>query len=386
MDSTKVPKTEKILWRTLGFDVKAVARVAQGTAAIVATLLAFLDAVALLPTKVDPTSLLIEFIGLWISALVLWFVSFQLIIHGMGIILGSIMISERGLKLGRFGHEITWDKIEGLSIEPQKLFSSACRLKPEAMRLTLFERRKGKLQSYDLPSFLYSQGVFNDLVNRIGKSTAGIVPRSMNAVIFSTPNTNELKNAYLGKARQRLFLIGVIAIGLVCVMGRKTTVNYLYNSGNHCYHAGNYLEAKRYYTDALKFDPVFAFAWASLAATEFHLNNIAEADKHWRKALFLKPDFVEPKVGLAYLLIKDGKLAEAKQLLDRALRRDPRNSAALLNLADINLRSGNSKEALRIARFVLTFEPNNPRAAGFLEKARQKIESSGVNIRPDLKP
>ncbi len=385
LNTAKLPSAEQIKWRTLEFDFKATARLAQGTAAIVATLLASLDTIALIPESTSPTSLLIDFIGLWVSALILWYVSFQLIVHTLGFVLGAIKISDSGLKLGHFGHLISWDKIEGLAVEPQPIFSSACRLKPDALRLTLFERRKGKLASYDLPSFFYSPPMFQDLIERMCKQVAGIKPDSMNACVFAT-NSKELKQAYEGKGRQRLLIILVISIGLVLVMGRKTTVNYLYNSGNHYYHAGNYQQAKSYYQRALKFDPVFTFAWAGLAATEFHLDNFPAATENWRKALFLKPDFVEPKVGLAYLLIKEKKFGEAKELLTRALRRDPRNSAALLNLADINLRTGNPSEALRISRFVLTFDPNNPLAADVLAKSRQKLEPSSRNVRSNLKP
>lgn len=373
MDTAKLPPTEKIKWRHLGFDFKSTARLAQGTAAIVATLLAFLDSIALIPESTNLTALLIDFIGLWISALILWYVSFQLIVHTLGLVLGAIMISDRGLKLGHFGQLIAWDKIEAISVEPQPLFSLSCRLKPPALRLTLFVRRKEKLASYDLPSFFYSQALFQDLINRICNRIAGITPASMNAFVFAGSDTKDLKAAYSNKGRQRLFIILLIGVSLVFVLGRKTTVNYLYNSGNHSYQAGNYEEARDFYKRALKFDPVFPFAWSGLAASEFHLNDFQSATSDWRKALFLKPDFVEPKVGLAYLLIKEGKLTEAKELLDRALRSDPRNSAALLNLADINLRTGNSTEALRIARFVLTFEPKNPRAADVLAEARQKV-------------
>jgi tetratricopeptide (TPR) repeat protein len=371
------------------FDFKATARLAQGTAAVVATLLAFLDTVALIPEAKSLTSLLIDFIGLWISALILWYVSFQIIIHTLGFCLGSLKVNDQGLKLGHFGRAITWDKIEAVAIEPQPTFSQVCRLKPRALRLTLFERRKEKLTSYDLPSFFYSRELFQELIQRICKKVADLHIDSMNAFVFREIDSQinkELKNAYAGKARQRLLIVVVIAIGLVIVMGRKTTVNYLYNSGNHYYHEGNYTEAKHSYQKALKIDPVFTFAWAGLAATEFHLNNFQSAADNWRNALRLKPDFVEPKVGLAYLLIQQGKLNEAKELLNRALRRDPRNSAALLNMADINLKTGNSSEALRIARFVLTIEPNNPLAADVLAKARRKLESSTNNIRPNLKP
>lgn len=367
------------------FDFKATARLAQGTAAIVATLLASLDTIALIPESTNPTSLLIDFIGLWVSALILWYVSFQLIVHTLGFVLGAIKISDRGLKLGHFGHLISWDKIEGLAVEPQPIFSKACGLEPDAQRLTLFEQRKGKLASYDLPSFFYSPSMFQDFIENICKHVAGLKAQSMNVCVFAE-NSKELKQAYEGKGRQRLLIILVISIGLVLVMGRKTTVNYLYNSGNHYYHAGNYKEARRYYQKALKVDPGFTFAWAGLAASEFHLDNFPAATEHWRKALFFKPDFVEPKVGLAYLLIKEGKLAEAKQLLNRALRRDPRNSAALLNLADINLRTGNPSEALRISRFVLTFDPKNSLAADVLAKSREKLDASDSNVRSNLKP
>lgn len=371
------------------FDFKATARLAQGTAAVVATLLAFLDTLALIPEAKSLTSLLIDFIGLWISALILWYVSFQIIIHTLGLFLGSIKLSDKGLKLGHFGRLISWEKMEALAVEPQPTFSQICRLKPQALRLTIFERRKGRLASYDLPSFFYSRELFQDLVQRICKRLAGLHIDTMNAFVFSEINnqTNkDLKGAYAGKARQRLLIVVVIAVGLVFVMGRKTAVNYLYNSGNYYYHAANYSEAKDFYQKALRIDPGFTFAWAGLAATEFHLNNHQSAAANWRKALRLKPDFVEPKVGLAYLLIQEGKFAEAKELLNRALRRDPRNSAALLNMADINLKTGNSTEALRIARFVLTFEPQNPFAADVLAKARKNIESSDGNVRSNLKP
>lgn len=377
MDTAKLPPIKEIKWIDLGFDFKATARLAQGTAAIVATLLAFLDTIALIPSAIDLTSLLIDFIGLWISALILWYVSFQIIIHTLGLVLGSIKISDLGLKLGHFGHLISWDKIEAIAVEPQPLFSKACRLRPDVLRMTVFERRKNRLASYDLPSFFYTQAKFKELVELICRQIANTKPDTLNAFVFSETN-KDLKHAYAAKGRQRILIICVIAVGLVLVMGRKTTVNYLYNSGNHYYHAGNYLEAKDFYEKALRIDPVFTFAWASLAATEFHLNDFPSAEENWRKSLFLKPDFVEPKVGLAYLLIQEGKLPEAKELLNRALRRDPRNSAALLNLADINLKTGNSTEALRIARFVLTFEPNNPLAADVLARAR--------NVRSNIKP
>jgi len=392
LNTAKLTITEEIKWQPLSFDFKATARLAQGTAAIVATLLALLDTIALIPQATNLTGLMIDFVSLWVSALILWYVSFQLIIHSLGFLLGAIKISDRGLNVGHFGHLIVWDKIEALAIEPQPLFSQVCRLKERALRLSIFERRKDKIAIHDLPSFFYSQAAFQSLIEGISERIAGTTPDTTNAFILAntTENSSErlrdLKNAYTGKARQRLFIIVVIAIGLIFVMGRKTTVNYLYNSGNHYYHQARYGKAKHYYQQALKVDPVYTFAWAALAATEYHLNDYPSAMDNWRRALLLKPDFVEPKVGLAHLLIKQNKLAEAQELLNRALRRDPRNSAALLNMADINLRSGNPKEALRMARFVLTFEPQNPLAIEILTKARQAREPSRANIRTNLKP
>lgn len=390
MNSAKLPPTEQIKWRALQFDFKATARLAQGTAAIVATFLALLDTIALIPEATSASGLLIDFVSLWVSALILWYVSFQLIIHSLGFLLGAIKVSDQGIKLGHFGRLISWDKIEAFAVEPQPLFSRLCSLKPQVLRLSLFERRKAKLAIHDMPSFFYSQHAFQDFIERISKQIAGTCPNNQNVfVLAKTANSwplSDLKNAYTGKARQRLFVIAVISIGLVFVMGRKTTVNYLYNSGNHHYHQGRYDEAKRHYEQALRADPVNAFAWSALAATEYHLSNYPAAMDHWRKALLLKPDFVEPKVGMAHLLIKEEKLREARELLVRALRRDPRNSAALLNMADINLKSGNAQEALRTARFVLTVDPQNPLAAEILAKARQALGPSMVNIRTNLKP
>jgi tetratricopeptide (TPR) repeat protein len=338
-------------------DQRAMATLARATAVAIAWLLILPDSISLLPTTPDVTSWFLRLLGLWISALVLWYVGFLAILNVVRFVGEGISTSEAGLKLWRFAKPIPWSQIEAVEIEPQQAFSKLFSLKPVATRLILFERPKksyklfaGRLIAHNIPSFLFSKEQFDLLSDIICRKAMHSTPSAKNVLLVPASSLKKLRLVHKMMAGQRLLLTMVVAFGMLSLLGRKAIVNYSYNYGLTCLSQNRYVEAKKRIELAVSLDPVFSPGWYELARTEYFLGDSASAEKHWRKALLYKPDYVEAKCSLAHILIQQRKFNQAHDYIDSALNLAPLNAHALLKRADLNMHIGRYRDGLSDAR------------------------------------
>jgi len=355
-----------------GYHPGAVARLAQATAVVIATLLAIPDAVALLPGAASPLSWALRVVSVWLSALVLWFAGYFCVMHLLLWFSQGVSTSREGIKLWRFGRRIPWASVAAVSVEPELLFSRLFAIKPPAGRLTLYVRRRegGRLAPQSIPSILFERGQFENLARVVSRAASGIDGRA-DAVLFACPaDLPAVKRAYGFTRWARALLSVAIALGLISYLARRATVNYLYNAANKEFSHGRYAVARRQYRMVTSIDPFFAVAWQNLGGAEFQLGDRPSAVRDWQKALAIKPDFVEPKVGLAYIYMHDRQYDRARNLLERALRVAPRNTEVLTNLADLEMRVGQTRAAVNTARLALTLDPGNRLAACLIAQGR----------------
>jgi tetratricopeptide (TPR) repeat protein len=349
-----------IIDRTFSFDGRALARLAQATSSVIAWLLIIPDAIGLLPIYDSITPWFLRLLGLWISAAVLWFVSFLGILHLVGFLSQGVSVQSEGIKLWRFAKLIPWEHVEAIEVEPQFIFSKLFSLHPAARRLTIFETPHGAkkflaagLVTHNVPSFLFSAADFDALVEEVSSRKFAFVPQSQHALLLAPAAYGKLRKTHKLMAWQRVLITFLIGFGLITVLGRKAVVNYSYNFGNKCLARGDFVEAKNRYKTALSFEPTFPYAWDNLARAEFNLGDLEQARKHWLKALFFKPDYVEPKISLALISLHQRQFEQAKDYIDSALNLSPLNANATLIRANYNIRLGHAREAMADARAVL---------------------------------
>ncbi len=101
------------------------------------------------------------------------------------------------------------------------------------------------------------------------------------------------------------------------------------------YEQGNYLEAGRFYRDALKSKPNSALYQAELARTLLYTNRLNEAIQHGQEAVQLAPQVGQYHsiLGLAYEF--SGLNLQSEREYREAILRDPQNSLALTRLAEV---------------------------------------------------
>lgn len=364
-ESTQQPSEE-----FFPLDSQALARFAQRTSVIIATISAIPDAVALLPGATSALGWLLQLIGLWISAAVLWFVGFLAILQAARLVLRGVYVGTKGIKIWRIARVITWERLEAVSVTEQTIFSRIFSLKPPAMKLTLYSRLLAEKNILKIPlipvpvaSYFFSAETFEKLARSIILRKFNQSPSSIEGTFcIDAPLAQaQLRLSQKASKIQALIVQVILIVGVCGVLGRKAMVNYVYNSGNQAMAARNFVEAENLYRQATEIDPFFYAPYNNLANAEFRRGEFAQALKHWEKALKLKPDFVEPMISISYLHLQKGENARAKELINSALLLAPLNSYALVNRADYHLRMGNLKPAKADAENVLAHETKDKR-------------------------
>jgi Flp pilus assembly protein TadD len=352
----ELPGIEEI--KTFPLDDKAMSQYALGSTKLIASLLIIPDAFALIPNAPNFTSWAIKLLGLWLSAAVLWFVSFSAILKLIKLVVAGVSLDSSGLRIWRFARPIAWEKIEAISVEDRAIFSRLFFLRESVRRLTIFESKENRsllLPRY-ISSFLFSTTVFQELIGAISVKRFAFVPESANFVLINPNALPKLRKTNLAHRYQNILASFVIAIGLLSFLGKKAAVNFYYNSGNKQMVALNYQSAANAYALTVRLDPTFAFGWERLADSEAYLDNLKLARQNFKIALACKPDFVEAMLGLARLDLDDQQFAEAKLNIDSALRLVPDDQCALSAEADYCVRIGK----LNAARQILRKLPNTP--------------------------
>jgi tetratricopeptide (TPR) repeat protein len=371
---------------TFNFNSRSLAKLAQATSSSIAWLLILPDAMALLPNSDDPVAYFLKLLGLWLSAAVLWFVSFWGILNLVRLSVAQVTVSSDGIKLWRFAKIIPWENIQAVEIAPQLVFSKFFSLAETARRLTLFESRKsgpkilqGRLITHNIPSFLFSTKDFDRLASSIAQHKFGLRCQLQNVLLFEPQAFRRLGRLNKVAGLQRLLITALIAFGLISLLGRKAVVNYSYNYGNKCLAEGDLPEAKSRYQTALAFEPGFSAALNNLALAEFRSGDIDGARAHWQRAIAFKPDYVEAKISLAHLCLKERQFDQANSYIERALNLAPLNPYATLKRAEYNMQLGRSRVALADARAVTTQNPSEQvKSAALCLMAQAKLRSGDI--------
>lgn len=373
----------------------AMTRLALGSSLTIGTLICLPDAFALLPVVPDVLTWAVRLCGLWLTAIILWFLGFLGLLCLARAAMGPVIISEAGVKLWRLGKTIGWSSIRALGTEEQKLFARLFWLKRPVLRLTLYTGgQSGKLKTQFLPSFIFSSRQFGALVRYICQRVTGTSPRSAHVLLFSSPaDLDLLKQLCCRSQRARLLLSIVIAVGLTVFLGRKAVVNYNFNDGSRAFRQADYRTARQRYALATQLEPTFAAAWDQLARCEFRLGENQAAEIHWRKALALKPDLAEAKLGLSFLYMQRRQFGQARELIEQTVRLYPSHLPARVNLACLYLYTGRTTEGVALGERLLAEEPDNLRvrcvlAQGYLRLGRleQAANTMAAQDRRALEP
>lgn len=343
----------------------AILRLSIGTAGAISTALVIPDFFSLLPSAPNIQTLLIWETGLWGYAYVFWTAGFLGLLHLARIFGAAILLDDEGIKLGRFDKKILWKDVLALNIAERKIFSKLFFI--PAFQMTIhYEKAKGKKASKQLASFQFTKDEFYSLFYFIAERSTGTRPGSIDAFIFKDINNNELKKIAEEGRLKRAALTGFIALGLICLLGRKAATNYEYNWGNKEFKQANYDKAIGYYTTANVIDITFAPAWDRLARCEYRLGDLDSAEQHWQEALKWKPDLVESKVGLSQIYMIRGQLDKAKELLRTAVRLAKYDEAAYINTAKLNSLTGNNRLAIKQLEEFIKQKRGREQAIGIL--------------------
>ncbi|MBC7999089.1 MAG: hypothetical protein IAF58_14160 [Leptolyngbya sp.] len=341
-------------------DSQSLARLAQGSSVLIASLLSIPDAFALIPGATSPLGWMLKLIGVWISAAVLWFVGFLGILHIVRLIVRGVTVSPDGIKLWRLARPIRWERLDAVSVEEQLVFSKLFSLKPPARKLTLYSRFKSEKKIFKkilvpqpVPSFFFKPADFERMVRKILETKFAINPASVIGSFNSIEAQPNLRTTAKALRYQQILITIFIGFGLVGLLGRKATVNYVYNSGNQVLLKNDLPEAERLYKSATEIDPFFYAPFNNLGNVQFRRGKTADAVLNWQHALALKPDFVEPMISLSHIQMQKRDYVKAKELINSALVLAPLNAYAMVNRADYFVRLGQLTPALRDARHVL---------------------------------
>ena len=105
-------------------------------------------------------------------------------------------------------------------------------------------------------------------------------------------------------------------------------------------HLGRFDEARKYFAEGLKLDPVNASCLFNMGFIESRQGNPARAEEYFQKALRANPNFSEALLELANLRITDRRYAEAADLLRRFVKasRDPASGYYKLAMVERSLK------------------------------------------------
>ncbi len=145
--------------------------------------------------------------------------------------------------------------------------------------------------------------------------------------------------------------------------------------GLKAHDAGDLIEAKSQYEEALKLDPSFFEANYNLAIVLFELGELDESLKRYEYALAINPDAPNARFNFALALQKGNYLNDAVKELENYLKINPQDNRARLLLANIYAKqlkdkTNASKQYLEILRI----EPNHPQALSIHEWLKQNSQ------------
>ena len=107
-----------------------------------------------------------------------------------------------------------------------------------------------------------------------------------------------------------------------------------------------YVEAERWYDQAVEADPEMVEAIVGQGNVAMALGAYDRAQDRYRRALELRPDDNTLKLKLAEALLKGDKLPEARSLIEEVLSASPNNDRALKLMGDLLMAEGKPEEAI----------------------------------------
>ncbi len=107
-----------------------------------------------------------------------------------------------------------------------------------------------------------------------------------------------------------------------------------------------YVEAERWYDQAVNADPEMVEAIVGQGNVAMALGLYDRAQDRYKKALALRPDDNTIKLKLAEAYLKGKKLSEARPLIEAVLSTSPSNDRALKLMGDLLMAEGKPKEAI----------------------------------------
>jgi predicted O-linked N-acetylglucosamine transferase (SPINDLY family) len=130
------------------------------------------------------------------------------------------------------------------------------------------------------------------------------------------------------------------------------------NLGANHHALEQFVEAERYYREAVRLDPQCATARNALGSSLLSQGRNEEALAEFRAAMRLDPEDALNHIHASAALQQEGKMDAALASLDEALRLDPNNADAYNNIAMIRNEQGRRDEAEAAARRAIELRPD----------------------------
>lgn len=130
----------------------------------------------------------------------------------------------------------------------------------------------------------------------------------------------------------------------------------LNNIGNIYLDIQQYTLAEKYYSRAIKHDPLFAHAWNNLATCQLRTGNKVDAEANFRKAIMYGGNVSLFHSNLAEMLIDQGYFDKALKILLTSLELDHHSSTVYRNVLAIFMYQQRYQDALEIADMGLLSE------------------------------
>ena len=145
--------------------------------------------------------------------------------------------------------------------------------------------------------------------------------------------------------------------------------------GLECHEAGNLVEAKIHYAEAIRLNPAFYEATYNLALICFKHNEIERALELYEKALAINPDAQNARLNFAIALQKGNYIIDAVNEFEKYLKLNPDDARVHLLVANLYAQQLKDKtNAANHYKEVLRIEPSHPQALVIHQWLKQNME------------
>lgn len=110
----------------------------------------------------------------------------------------------------------------------------------------------------------------------------------------------------------------------------------------------NFIDAKGFFENALKYAPDSVETWLFLGGVYFELGNLEQAEKNLNKVVVKKPDNYHARKILTKVLVRANKLEQAKQIIKPVIEKLPEDPSVVLIYGKILMGLGEINDAVPI--------------------------------------